>query len=314
VTHSMVAGQASMPGAAGDSWRVVVFTDFPFVATWYPQFFASHGHQVIAIVTSPKRSFGYREVLLQASPDIDLICSNQPKHWYGMLRDLKPDLVVSTIFPWRIPDDVLTLAPLGAVNAHPTLLPRYRGTAALKWMLWNGERYGGWTLHRMTSAFDGGPILAQTRFPIEDDDDIPGLQGKIAGYFDALWDLGLPVVARNDPGTPQDESEALVVGVMPDSMQIVDWTRSAREVHNQIRAMSGGLPPHGAIAEVDGLTLTLRRSRLVPDAVAGSYKPGDVIERDDAGITVQCRDLPLRIIAWDAQEPAPASEVAASGA
>jgi methionyl-tRNA formyltransferase len=289
------------------SWRIVLFTDFPAVATWYPEFFASHGHQVVALVTSPRRDFGYREVMLSTDHDIDVIRSNHPSRWYGMLRDLQPDLIVSTVFPWRIPENVLRMAPLGAVNAHPTLLPRYRGTGPLKWMLWNDERFGGWTLHRMVSDFDAGPILAQTRFPIDDDDDIPTLHLRINENFGELWELGLPAVARNDPGTPQDESQALVVGRMPASMQIVDWSRNARDIHNQIRAMSGGIPPHGAIADVDGVRLMLRRSKLVDDAASGGRSPGDVIARDGDSFTIQCGDMPLRIVVWEpmnAQSPA----------
>lgn len=112
-----------------------MFTDSAPLAAWYPGFFANHGHQVVAMVTSPRRDFGYREIMQSVDHDIDVIRSNHPERWYGMLRNLHPDLIVSTVFPWRIPDDVLQMAPLGAVNAHPTLLPRYRGTGALKWML-----------------------------------------------------------------------------------------------------------------------------------------------------------------------------------
>lgn len=295
----MASSSRRSPANQDAPWRVVVFTDAAPLATWYPEFFARHGHQVVALVTSPRRDFGYREVMVATDNDIDVIRSNHPERWCGMLRDLQPDLIVSTVFPWRIPDDVLQMAPLGAVNAHPTLLPRYRGTGALKWMLWNDESFGGWTLHRMVSDFDAGPILAQTRFPIDDDDDIPALHHRIFETFGDLWDVGLPAVARKDPGTPQDESQALVVGIMPASMQIVDWSRTARQVHNQIRPMSGGLPPHGAIATVEGRDVTLRRSRLVHESCRGKHAPGDVVARDDASFSVQCGDIPLKIIAWD---------------
>lgn len=280
------------------SWRVVLFTDVPDISRFYYEFFASHGHRIVAIVTSPKRSSAYLDVVKSAPHNIDVIVSNRPRRWHGMLQSLEPDLIVSTIFPWRIPDEVLQMAPLGAVNAHPTLLPRYRGTGALKWMLWNDESEGGWTLHRMVSDFDAGPVLAQVRYSI-DDDDIEALMVKLQRSFPALWDAGLPRIAQRDPGEPQDESLALEVGPMPNEMQIVDWTRSAREIHNQVRAMSGGIPPYGAIAEIDDGSLMLRRTRLVREAAADAPVPGSVISRDIESIVVQCGDLPLDIIRWD---------------
>jgi methionyl-tRNA formyltransferase len=287
---------ATSPG----SWRVVLFTDFPQTSAWYPEFFTSHGHRVVAIVTASTRNPGYLDVVKNAPANVDVIVSNHPRRWHSMLQSLTPDLIVSTGFPFRIPDAVLQMAPLGAVNARPTLLPRYRGTGALKWMLWNDEREAGWTLHRMVSDFDAGPVLAPVRYRIDEDNDIGALFTKLEQSFPSLWETGLPRIARQDPGEPQDESQALHVGPMPDEMQIVDWSRNARDIHNQVRAMSGGIPPHGAIAGINGKPVMLRCTRLVYDPASDPPATGSVISHDANHIVVQCGDLPLDIVAWDA--------------
>src|SRR5215210_2175981 len=82
-----------------------------------------------------------------------------PERWAAMLAPLRPDLIISRSFPWRIPADVLALPRLGAINGHPALLPKYRGPNPLRWALRNGDTELGYTVHWTTSDFDTGSIL-----------------------------------------------------------------------------------------------------------------------------------------------------------
>jgi methionyl-tRNA formyltransferase len=205
-----------MSTSGNESWRVAVFTDFPGIAQAYEQLFSQHGHKLVAVVTSPKRNPDYLEVARGLSPGIDVLISNHPKRWAAMLEPLRPDLLVATTFPWRFPADLLALPRLGAINAHPALLPTYRGTGTPMWLFRNGEPKTGWTLHRMANDFDIGPILAQTSFAIDDDDDWPALVNKYVTAFWPLWEQALPRIAAGDPGDPQDESQASYYGAFPD--------------------------------------------------------------------------------------------------
>src|ERR687896_463080 len=163
---------------APDSWRIVVFTNMPggMIYSLVNEVVRPLGHRVVGVVTSPgpkrRRSAAYLEVVAAVSPGIDAIVSNHPERWAAMLAPLHPDLIVSGGFPWRIPADVLALPRLGAINLHPALLPRYRGPAAVEWALRNGDAEMGFTVHRLSPDFDTGPILAQARIPIADEDDV----------------------------------------------------------------------------------------------------------------------------------------------
>jgi methionyl-tRNA formyltransferase len=299
----MVSGSNAGPG----SWRVVVFTNMPggMILTLVDQVTRSLGHHVVGVVTTPgpkrRRSPSYMEVVAAARPGIDVIVSNHPERWAAMLAPLRPDLIVSGGFPWRIPADVLALPRLGAINFHDALLPRHRGPNATGWAFRLGDSETGVTIHRMTPEFDAGTILAQVRVPITDDDDWSTLVPQFLERMPGLLQQALERVARDEPGEPQDESQATEAGLFEEEWRTIDWSQPARTVLNQVRSWIGvrDIPP-GAIGEVDGELLQIFRARLFPaDSEPGEPgPPGTVLHRDGERLVVQCGDEPLEILAW----------------
>ncbi len=299
----MVSGSNAGPG----SWRVVVFTNMPggMILTLVDQVTRSLGHHVVGVVTTPgpkrRRSPSYMEVVAAARPGIDVIVSNHPERWAAMLAPLRPDLIVSGGFPWRIPADVLALPRLGAINFHDALLPRHRGPNATGWAFRLGDSETGVTIHRMTPECDAGTILAQVRVPITDDDDWSTLVPQFLERMPGLLQQALERVARDEPGEPQDESQATEAGLFEEEWRTIDWSQPARTVLNQVRSWIGvrDIPP-GAIGEVDGELLQIFRARLfLADSEPGEPgPPGTVLHRDGERLVVQCGDEPLEILAW----------------
>jgi methionyl-tRNA formyltransferase len=287
-----------MPDEGTRGWRVILFTDFPAVAGWYKAFLADQGHHLVAIVTAAKRELGYLDVVRTGQPEVDILVSGHPRRWTGMLAPLRPDLIVTMIFPLRIPESVLALPRLGAVNVHPALLPRYRGTDIPRWVMRNGEREWGLTLHRMVAAFDAGPILAQERVAIDDDDTLTTVTPKLFGVLPALWATGLPRIAAGDPGEPQDEATASYYGHIADeeAWNRLDWERPAREVHNVVRSCYWPFDdPQGALATLDGAPWRIIRTRLV-DVPAANAPPGTVVGAIADAPLVQCGDGPILVL------------------
>ena len=287
-------------------WRVVLVTETALAARWMEGRLARHGHRVVGILTSSKRDAHYLDVVSGASPGTDVIVSSYPKRWARMLAPMRPDLIVSCFFPWRIPIDVIELPRLGTVNIHPSLLPAYRGTVTPLWMLRNGERTFGISMHRMTADFDTGAILAQARFEADDDDVFATLVPKLMHAGDALWDPGLARIAAGDPGEPQNERLASYYGRIEDwdSWRQVDWALPARDVHNIVRSCSSPFQTaHGALAVLENVTITILRTTLVEHAAPQRHAtPGTILSRDGAGLLVQCGDGPLRIVACEPHE------------
>ncbi|MCC2628111.1 MAG: methionyl-tRNA formyltransferase [Thermomicrobiales bacterium] len=299
----MADGQTPAP----ESWRILVFTNIPggVIYSLVDAVVRPLGHRVVGVVTSPgpkrRRSPAYLEVVAAVPPGIDVIVSNHPERWAAMLAPLRPDLIVSGGFPWRIPSEVLALPRLGAINMHPALLPRYRGPAAIEWALRNGDAELGFTVHRLSPDFDTGPILAQTRIPIADDDDIDSLVAKFGPVLPGLLGQALERVARGDPGEVQDEAEATYAGLFDEEWRIIDWSQPARTIHNQVRSWIGVRDiPLGAFGEVDGETLQITKTRLVASESMEQVPalPGTVLRRDGERLVVQCGDGPIEVVRW----------------
>jgi methionyl-tRNA formyltransferase len=183
---------------------------------------------------------------------------------------------------------------------HPSLLPRHRGPSAFEWAFRSDDPETGFTIHRLAPDFDTGPILAQARIPIDDDDDVHTLLTKLGPVTPELLRQAIARVARGDPGEPQDESQATYAGLMEDAWRVIDWSRPARTVHNQVRSWTGMLGSRkGALGEVEGERVVVTKTRLLPtDAERGRGAPGTVVSREGGQFVMLCGDGPLAILEW----------------
>ena len=291
-----------MAGTTGEPWRIVVMSDAGGqIVGGLQQILAGMGHRVVGIVTSPgpaNRGLGrHLEVVAAAPANVDVIVSNHRKYWAAMLAPLKPDIILSMIFPWVIPDDVIGLPRRAAVNVHGSLLPRGRGPNPLGWAFRNGDREFGLTVHYLDAGLDTGPMLAQAGTQLGDEDDLETLFPKLAPLLPVVLARAFERIAVGDPGDPQDESLATYASVFEEDYRAIDWSRSAREVHNQVRAwMSGlrGMIP-GAVGTIDGSSLRILKTRLMTE-VGRDVAPGTVVWRDHEGVTVQCGSGRVKVL------------------
>ena len=212
---------------------------------------------------------------------LDLLFARDKHAIEPLIRAYEPDLMSCWGFPWKIPQGALDAPRLGSVNMHPALLPRHRGPIPLAWALRDGDPVWGATWHRMDAELDTGNILVQGSVPIEDDDvDIERFSPKLRACAIALLPLALERIAAGDPGDPQPSEGASWAGHFEDDDYVrVDWSHSARSIHNQVRAwhltfgMSGLRAP---IAELDGEQVVLLRTRLTdPGGGARRVECGD---------------------------------------
>jgi methionyl-tRNA formyltransferase len=301
-------------GAATDAWRVVVVTNIPggLVYRVAAEVLRPLGHRIVGVLTSPgpkrRRSPAYLDVVAAVPAGIDVIVSNHPERWAAMLAPIRPDLIICGGMPWHLPSDLLALPRLGAINIHPSLLPRHRGPAAVEWAFRNDDAEIGMTVHRMAPGFDTGAILAQGRIPIDDDDDLESLLGKMVPLTPGLLHRALERVAAGDPGDPQDESQATYAGMFEDEWRNIDWTQPARTIHNQVRSWIGFREvSKGALAVLDGEPVQITKTRLVPSDPDHdrTSPPGTVLERRGETLLVQCGDGPIEVLEWYRPATAP---------
>lgn len=265
----------------------------------------ARGHTVAGFLTTPgpprRRLLEHVHVVEEHGETHDVIVSSQPSIWAGVFAPYDLDLVLCCGFPWRLPADFLALPRLGAVNMHPSLLPKYRGAGpnVFGWMFRNGERETGVTVHRMAAEFDTGPILAQERVEIGEDDDVRALMAKLGPPSERALDQGLAAAEAGEPGRPQ-EGPGFYCEAFEEEWRQVDWSQPARRVHDQVRSWTGMESQGHAVARLEGEgELTVRRTRLVAaDGNGHAGPPGTVLRRDDDGLLVQCGDGPILVVDW----------------
>jgi methionyl-tRNA formyltransferase len=161
----------------------------------------------------------------------------------SQIRMLHPTLILSFYYRNLIPERILALASNGAFNLHGSLLPKYRGCAPVNWAIINGERTTGVTLHRMVRKADAGDIVDQEAVPIEFEDTALTVMGKLCGAaVKVLTRQYHPLLAGTFTTRPQNEAEATYFRRRTPEDGRIDWTRSATEIYNQVRALTRPYP------------------------------------------------------------------------
>lgn len=159
------------------------------------------------------------------------------------VRRLRPDLIFSFYYRRLLSPAILAIPSLGAINLHGSLLPKYRGRAPLNWVLVRGETTTGVTLHYMDARADHGDIIAQHVVPIAVEDTALTLSRKLTTAGRALLAEMYPLIAAGRaPRIPQDDSAATKFGRRTPADGLIDWSRSAWQIYNLIRAVTRPFP------------------------------------------------------------------------
>ena len=201
------------------------------------------------------------------------------------IAGLAPDFLFSFYFREIIGPEVLGLARRGALNLHGSLLPRYRGRCPVNWVLINGERETGVTLHYMEARPDRGDIVAQRAVPIADDDTALSLNRKLGEAARALLRETYPLLAAGTaPRIPQDHARATSFGGRRPEDGRIAWHQPARRLYDLIRAVTAPYP--GAFTTYRGERLFVWWARPL-DLGPRVGAPGEVVEiRPGAGVVV----------------------------
>jgi methionyl-tRNA formyltransferase len=200
------------------------------------------------------------------------------------LAALAPDVMLSVWYRRLLGPELLALPRIAALNLHGSLLPAYRGRAPVNWVLVNGERQTGVTLHHMTEEADAGDIVAQRAIAIASDDTAFSLyQRVVAVGVDLLLECAPAVVAGTAPRMPQDERRASFFGRRRPEDGRISWHWPAARIADMIRALTHPYP--GAFAGDDGDRFWLWQGRV--ETVDGAGEPGTLLDiRPGQGITV----------------------------
>ena len=186
---------------------------------------------------------------------------NEPQ-WLEQIAHLKPDFIFSFYYRHMLSPELLACARKGAYNMHGSLLPKYRGRVPVNWAVIHGERQTGATLHEMVTKPDAGAIAGQQAVPILPDDTAFEVFQKVTVAAEMVLDDTLPSILNGSlKMQAQDLSQGSYFGGRKPEDGRIQWTQSAVQIHNLIRAVA---PPYpGAFTELQGQRLRILRSRVL---------------------------------------------------
>jgi methionyl-tRNA formyltransferase len=227
-----------------------------------------------------------------------------------LIRGLAPDLVFSFYYRRILARELLAIPRLGAINLHGSLLPKYRGRSPVNWVLVNGERETGVTLHYMVESADAGDIIAQRRVPIDLQDTALSLFRKITAAAAEMLRETLPLIKSGTaPRISQDSSQATEFGGRHPEDGKIAWEAPALSIYNLIRAVTHPYP--GAFTFHHGRklyiwTATLDGARI---SAGGPQAPGTIeaVEKGK-GMIVSTSDGVLLVtrVQFEGEEEIPA--------
>ena len=250
--------------------------------------------------------FGYGDLglrglgaLLEAGLEVPLVVTHRDDpnetRWYGSVFDfsrsrglavladpalavleqkisqIKPDLIFSFYYRSMLPMSLLGHARLGAFNMHGSLLPKFRGRAPLNWAILKGETETGVTLHEMVAKPDAGRIVDRQAVPIGPDENAVEVFRKMTDATEAVLRRSIgDLLSGKAKLTPQDLAAGSYYGGRKPEDGRIDWSQSAREIHNLVRAVAPPFP--GAFADGLRVLKTALTDKTHSQAKLGPYR------------------------------------------
>jgi len=283
----------------------VVFMGTPVFAVPSLQALAGAGFDMTAVVTRPDRPSG-RGKKVQLTPvkkealglGIPVFQPEKVREdtFVSLLRGLQPHIIIVVAFGQILPAEILDIPPLGCVNVHSSLLPKYRGAAPMQRAIMNGESQTGVTTMLMERGLDSGDILLQSSMQIGVEDSFGKVHDRLSKLGSKLLLETVELLAQGKlSGVPQNHEKATYAPPITRDDEVINWHNRAGDIKNQVRGLS---PRPGARTAVGEKVLKIwnvggpeRNSKLG----AGNATPGCVIGFREDGLAVHCGDYPLVI-------------------
>lgn len=282
----------------------VVFMGTPDIAATCLKKILADGFDVVGVYTQPDRPKG-RHMKLVASPVKEVAAAAgipvfQPEHFreeetVTELRELKPDICAVVAYGRILPQKVLDVPPLGCINIHASVLPKYRGSAPYQWAVLDGLAQTGVTAMYLSREMDAGDIIDVSKTPIGENETAGELLDRLAVLGAELLSKTLK---RFESGkvsaVPQNEAEVSYAPMLDKSICPIDWTKTAQQVHNHVRGLH---PWPVATMELQGKTVKVHATRVVE----GSGRPGEILGLTKTGLRIACGEGAVEILSLQAE-------------
>lgn len=272
----------------------IVFMGTPDFAVPCLKTLAESTHTVSAVFTQPDKpkGRGYKmiptpvkkaaqEYNIPVYQPLSLRKGEDAEAGMKVLKELSPDLIVVTAYGQILPEEILNLPKYGCINIHASLLPAYRGAAPINWCILNGESKTGVTSMQMDKGLDTGDMLLRRETEIGENETYQELYDRLAVMGgEVLADTLKAVEEGTLAPEKQDDSLSCYSPMITKSMSALDFSKSAKELHNTVRGVTG-------FTLMGGKRLKIFRS-VIENGTDEKAANGEIVDADK--FTVKCGD------------------------
>ena len=271
----------------------IVFMGTPDFAVPSLERLLADGHEVAAVFTQPDKprsrmkfipspvkaaALKHNLTILQPATIRDAAVLQQ-------VQDLRPELLVVVAYGKILPEALLKIPSVAAINVHSSILPHYRGAAPINWAILQGDEETGVTVQHLGVELDAGDIILVKKTPIDPEEDAGQLTQRLAALgAEALSEAVAALANGTAPRIPQGEAIEPYAAMLSREMSPIDWNKPAQTIVNQIR----GLIPWPCAS----MDLTGKRVKVYRGTVGGATnaQPGTIVSANKQGIAVAAGD------------------------
>lgn len=260
----------------------------------------ARSHEIVAVFTQPDRKAG-RGKKLTAPPvkeyaleiDAPVFQPTSLKDQADLIAGFDADIMVVVAYGMLLPQEILDIPPLGCLNIHASLLPRWRGAAPIQRAIEAGDKTTGVSIMRMELGLDTGPVFNMLELEIENEDTSASMHDKLASLGAQGICKTIEELIKNPSLEPiaQDHDSSNYAKKITKAEAEIDWRNTANELHQQLRAF---IPWPVSQTKHNSTRLRIWQASVI-DAKNTGQTPGKVLSFSEKGVDVACGQGVLRL-------------------
>ncbi len=213
------------------------------------------GHEIMAVFTRGPKPVGRKQILTKSPVHTWAVSRGLPVYNRASEYNFSPDMVVVVSYGVILRDNVLSSAP--CINIHPSDLPKYRGPSPIKTAIYNGDKQSVVCLMQITPEMDAGDVYMRRTFEIGENDTNSDVESRVSKIG---ADMLLEYLANPGAYTPvAQDGVPTFTHKWTGADEVIDWSRSPREIHNQVRALGAGR------TKINGMDVKILRTQIAPN-------------------------------------------------
>lgn len=282
----------------------VVFMGTPEIAAGVLKALIDSRHEVVGVVTQPDRPNArgnaiiysdVKKVALEYSIPVFQPEKASDETFVEQLREINPDIIVVAAYGQILKENILNLPKYRCINVHASLLPKYRGSSPIQWVIINGEKETGITIMYMEKGLDTGDMILTEKLEIAPDETAGSLHDRLTVIAGPTLLKAMDMIENNtaEP-VPQNHEEATFVRVLNKSMGDLDFNNETAYLERLIRGL---IPWPGAYTRVGGKLLKIWKAAVSDRTLTGSEPvPGRIFSPDNSSLYIETADGSLELL------------------